>query len=135
MTLNHDLIHTDWYLVMQQTCQSDGNLINLSHIISMSDLSVVKMVALIYLKGITSRSQGSSVTTVSRLRAVRSGLDSWQWQVFFFATASRPALGPHPASYLMGTGGSEPRGVKLTTPFRPWYLIKHRIRLHGLGLS
>jgi hypothetical protein len=36
--------------------------------------------------------------------------------IFFFSTASRPAVGPHPASHPMGTGGSFlGRGVKLTT--------------------
>jgi hypothetical protein len=40
-------------------------------------------------------SRGSSVSTVTELRAGRSGLDSRQEQEFFvFATASRPALGP-----------------------------------------
>jgi hypothetical protein len=42
-------------------------------------------------------SRGSSVSIVTRLRAGRAGFDSWQGQlrdVFNFAIASRPDLGP-----------------------------------------
>jgi hypothetical protein len=43
------------------------------------------------------------------LRAGRPRFDFRQGKRFFSA-AFRPALGPHPASYPMGTGGSFPRG-------------------------
>jgi len=37
------------------------------------------------------------------------GFGFWQWQeIFLFSEASRPTLGAHPASYLMGTGSSLP---------------------------
>jgi len=40
-------------------------------------------------------SRGGPVSTVTRLRAVRSGFDSWQGLKFFLIpTASRPSLGP-----------------------------------------
>jgi hypothetical protein len=42
-------------------------------------------------------SRGSSVGIVTRLRAGRPGLESLQgqsWDIFLFATAFRPALGP-----------------------------------------
>jgi hypothetical protein len=53
--------------------------------------------------------RGIAVSVVTRLRAGRPGLDSRQGQVFFFffATASRLALGPsHPPIQ----GGSFPGG-------------------------
>jgi len=55
------------------------------------------------------KSRGSSVSRETRLPVGRPVLGSRQgqwWDIFFFATVFRPALGPHPASYLMGIRGS-----------------------------
>jgi hypothetical protein len=38
------------------------------------------------------------------LRAGLPGFDSLQWKIFLCSTASKPALGPDPVSYTMGTG-------------------------------
>jgi len=65
--------------------------------------------------------------------------------MFFFATASRPVLGSHPASYPMSPGGSSPGGEADHSPpsnaevknawnyttthpyvFAAWFLVKHR---------
>jgi len=41
----------------------------------------------------------------------RGSIPGRGWETFLFVTTSRPALGPHPPSYAMGTGCSFP-GVK-----------------------
>jgi hypothetical protein len=57
------------------------------------------------------KNRGSSVSIVIRLRAGRPGFDSHQGQGnFFLATASRPALRVHQASYITRIGGSFPWG-------------------------
>ena len=50
---------------------------------------------------VTFRGPGSSVGIATELRAGRSGIES-RWDEIF--RPSRPALGAHPASCIMGTG-------------------------------
>jgi hypothetical protein len=53
------------------------------------------------------RTGNSSVSTVTKLRAGRSGFDSRQGHgLIFLAPTSRPALEPYQFCYPMGTGGS-----------------------------
>jgi len=105
------------------------------------------------------RSKNSSVTTLVRLQARQPEFNSWQGHGLFFNTASRTALWPTqpptpqiPDSFSRYKSGW---GMKLTTQlclvlqfrnmwsystippyvFMVWYLIKHRIHLHGIVLN
>jgi hypothetical protein len=106
------------------------------------------------------RSRGSSVSTVTKLRAGWPGFDSWQGQIIFlFATASRPALGPIQPLVQLILGalfrwikrlGSRADHSPLSlaqvknnwsytsTPpyfFMVWYSVMYRIHLDGVVLS
>jgi hypothetical protein len=51
------------------------------------------------------RSRDSSLATVTGCELNGLGSTPSRGKIFLFSTASRPALGAHPASYSMGTGG------------------------------
>jgi hypothetical protein len=54
--------------------------------------------------------------------------------ILLFTTASRTALGLHPASYTMGTRVSFP-GSKAAAPWSYTFTPPRAIRLHGVVLS
>jgi hypothetical protein len=103
-----------------------------------------------YKRECTGRSRNSSDNIVTELQAGRPGFDSRR--VFFFATASRPVVGPthspiqwEPVLFLprvkrpkRRTDYSSPSSAEINTPpcvFMTWYLIKCGISFRAVVLS
>jgi hypothetical protein len=76
------------------------------------------------------RGSESSFSTVSRLRALRSGFESRQGRIFLFATKSRSALGPTQPPIPMDIGfiSSGTKSPKRETNNSPLFNIEFKMR-------
>jgi hypothetical protein len=78
------------------------------------------------------RTRGGTINTVIELRAGRPGFDSRQGQwFFFFATVSRPSLGPTQPSVKWVLGAFSAGGGVLKRPGRDHFHLVPRLRMRG----